>query len=91
MCNLSLGSEFASEKIARRAATYLHTFLQNPNEALVVSFPIKFDFRTVKMFFVCEINVLFLFYPLENIIVVLNESDCFWPKAIEYFIKPRID
>lgn len=37
LCNLSLGSENACEKIAQKAGTYLHTFLQSSNESLVVS------------------------------------------------------
>lgn len=37
LCNLSLGSEHSCERIAQRAGTYLHTFLQSSNESLVVS------------------------------------------------------
>lgn len=37
MCNLSLGSEVSSEKVALCAASYLITFLKSPNEWLVVS------------------------------------------------------
>lgn len=37
LCNLSLGSEVDCEKIAQRAGTYLHTFLQSSNESLAVS------------------------------------------------------
>lgn len=37
LCNLSLGSGKVGEKIALKAATYLHTFLQSSNESLVVS------------------------------------------------------
>lgn len=37
LCNLSLGSEYLSEKVALQAGTYLHTFLQSPNIELMVS------------------------------------------------------
>lgn len=37
LCNLSLGSEADCEKIAQRAGSYLHTFLQSSNESLAVS------------------------------------------------------
>ncbi|XP_055295482.1 uncharacterized protein LOC129565094 [Sitodiplosis mosellana] len=35
LCNLSLGSEDTSEKVAQKAGTYLHTFLQSSNESIV--------------------------------------------------------
>lgn len=41
VCNLSLGSEIASEKLALNAASYLITFLKSSNERLLVSWPGK--------------------------------------------------
>lgn len=45
LCNLSLGSESDCEKIAQRAGSYLHTFLQSSNEAFAVCAKIKINIR----------------------------------------------
>lgn len=36
LCNLSLGSEMLCQKVSMHTGTYLHTFLQSSNEALLV-------------------------------------------------------
>lgn len=42
LCNLSLGTEIACEKLTLNAGTYLITFLNCQNERIAVSLPYSF-------------------------------------------------
>lgn len=55
LCNLSLGSANDCEKIAYKAGTYLHTFLQSSNESTVVSILLVFCLKNIiENFFLCR-------------------------------------